>query len=73
MPRTHEVAAPGWAWVAGSPEKGLGGGRVWTEQSLPKTMPRPLPSAERLTVVGKISFNPKDVLGRGAGGTFVFR
>lgn len=25
------------------------------------------------TVVGKISFNPKDVLGRGAGGTFVFR
>ncbi|XP_048967241.1 serine/threonine-protein kinase/endoribonuclease IRE2 isoform X2 [Canis lupus dingo] len=31
------------------------------------------PDAERLTVVGKISFNPKDVLGRGAGGTFVFR
>ncbi|XP_021093183.1 serine/threonine-protein kinase/endoribonuclease IRE2 [Heterocephalus glaber] len=30
-------------------------------------------AAERLTVVGKISFNPKDVLGRGAGGTFVFR
>uniref|UniRef100_G1PJZ9 non-specific serine/threonine protein kinase n=1 Tax=Myotis lucifugus TaxID=59463 RepID=G1PJZ9_MYOLU len=29
--------------------------------------------AEQLTVVGKISFNPKDVLGRGAGGTFVFR
>uniref|UniRef100_A0A8C5Y6I2 non-specific serine/threonine protein kinase n=1 Tax=Microcebus murinus TaxID=30608 RepID=A0A8C5Y6I2_MICMU len=28
---------------------------------------------EPLTVVGKISFNPKDVLGRGAGGTFVFR
>lgn len=24
-------------------------------------------------VVGKISFNPKDVLGHGAGGTFVFR
>eukprot|EP00069_Balaena_mysticetus_P011707 bmy_21420T0 len=35
--------------------------------------PSPLPAAEQLTVVGKISFNPKDVLGRGAGGTFVFR
>ncbi|XP_019505339.1 PREDICTED: serine/threonine-protein kinase/endoribonuclease IRE2 isoform X1 [Hipposideros armiger] len=31
------------------------------------------PEAEQLTVVGKISFNPKDVLGRGASGTFVFR
>ncbi|XP_058142253.1 serine/threonine-protein kinase/endoribonuclease IRE2 isoform X2 [Dasypus novemcinctus] len=31
------------------------------------------PEAEQLTVVGKISFNPKDVLGRGAAGTFVFR
>uniref|UniRef100_A0A8C6G0L5 Serine/threonine-protein kinase/endoribonuclease IRE2 n=1 Tax=Moschus moschiferus TaxID=68415 RepID=A0A8C6G0L5_MOSMO len=31
------------------------------------------PEAEQLTVVGKISFNPKDILGRGAGGTFVFR
>uniref|UniRef100_A0ABM5F017 non-specific serine/threonine protein kinase n=1 Tax=Pogona vitticeps TaxID=103695 RepID=A0ABM5F017_9SAUR len=28
---------------------------------------------ETTTVVGKISFSPKDVLGRGAGGTFVFR
>lgn len=26
-----------------------------------------------LVVVGKVSFNPKDVLGHGAGGTFVFR
>ncbi|XP_054036693.1 serine/threonine-protein kinase/endoribonuclease IRE2 [Dryobates pubescens] len=26
-----------------------------------------------MVVVGKISFNPKDVLGHGAGGTFVFR
>uniref|UniRef100_F7CBH6 non-specific serine/threonine protein kinase n=1 Tax=Ornithorhynchus anatinus TaxID=9258 RepID=F7CBH6_ORNAN len=31
------------------------------------------PPAEDLTVVGKISFNPRDVLGHGAGGTFVFR
>ncbi|KAM9725454.1 serine/threonine-protein kinase/endoribonuclease IRE2 isoform 2-T2 [Dama dama] len=30
-------------------------------------------ATEQLTVVGKISFNPKDVLGRGASGTFVFR
>lgn len=39
---------------------------------LPDTAPSS-PLAEQLTVVGKISFNPKDVLGRGAGGTFVFR
>lgn len=26
-----------------------------------------------MVVVGKVSFNPKDVLGHGAGGTFVFR
>jgi len=26
-----------------------------------------------VVVVGKVSFNPKDVLGHGAGGTFVFR
>ncbi|XP_045704759.1 serine/threonine-protein kinase/endoribonuclease IRE2 isoform X6 [Phyllostomus hastatus] len=38
-----------------------------------KTQPPEDPEAEQLTVVGKISFNPKDVLGRGAGGTFVFR
>lgn len=38
----------------------------------PETPPSS-PIAEQLTVVGKISFNPKDVLGRGAGGTFVFR
>ncbi|XP_060030086.1 serine/threonine-protein kinase/endoribonuclease IRE2 [Erinaceus europaeus] len=40
------------------------------------TEPAPVleePEAEQLTVVGKISFNPRDVLGRGAGGTFVFR
>ncbi|KAK2494043.1 hypothetical protein MC885_008058 [Smutsia gigantea] len=41
----------------------------------PSEQAQPLedPDAEQLTVVGKISFNPKDVLGRGAGGTFVFR
>ncbi|XP_015419510.1 PREDICTED: serine/threonine-protein kinase/endoribonuclease IRE2 isoform X4 [Myotis davidii] len=38
-----------------------------------QTEPLEDPEAEQLTVVGKISFNPKDVLGRGAGGTFVFR
>ncbi|XP_074052350.1 serine/threonine-protein kinase/endoribonuclease IRE2 isoform X2 [Macrotis lagotis] len=31
------------------------------------------PEDEELIVVGKISFNPKAVLGRGTGGTFVFR
>ncbi|XP_058425829.1 serine/threonine-protein kinase/endoribonuclease IRE2 isoform X2 [Diceros bicornis minor] len=41
----------------------------------PSEQAQPLedPEAEQLTVVGKISFNAKDVLGRGAGGTFVFR
>ncbi|XP_070424404.1 serine/threonine-protein kinase/endoribonuclease IRE2 isoform X2 [Equus przewalskii] len=41
----------------------------------PSEQAQPLedPEAEPLTVVGKISFNPRDVLGRGAGGTFVFR
>ncbi|XP_055483602.1 serine/threonine-protein kinase/endoribonuclease IRE2 isoform X4 [Psammomys obesus] len=43
-------------------------------QSLPEPSPTSHdPEAEQPTVVGKISFNPKDVLGRGAGGTFVFR
>ncbi|XP_028620014.1 LOW QUALITY PROTEIN: serine/threonine-protein kinase/endoribonuclease IRE2 [Grammomys surdaster] len=37
------------------------------------TQPAHDPEAGQPTVVGKISFNPKDVLGRGAGGTFVFR
>ncbi|NWH41335.1 ERN1 endoribonuclease, partial [Chloropsis hardwickii] len=39
--------------------------------------PEPAVTAEDaepdLVVVGKVSFNPKDVLGHGAGGTFVFR
>ncbi|NXU82329.1 ERN1 endoribonuclease, partial [Xiphorhynchus elegans] len=36
--------------------------------------PDPAADAEPdLVVVGKISFNPKEVLGHGAGGTFVFR
>uniref|UniRef100_A0A8C5T7T7 non-specific serine/threonine protein kinase n=1 Tax=Malurus cyaneus samueli TaxID=2593467 RepID=A0A8C5T7T7_9PASS len=30
-------------------------------------------AGQDLVVVGKVSFNPKDVLGHGAGGTFVFR
>ncbi|XP_062036036.1 serine/threonine-protein kinase/endoribonuclease IRE2 [Lepus europaeus] len=38
-----------------------------------QTQPFGDPEAEQLTVVGKISFDPKDVLGRGASGTFVFR
>uniref|UniRef100_A0A8C3YCS9 Serine/threonine-protein kinase/endoribonuclease IRE2 n=1 Tax=Catagonus wagneri TaxID=51154 RepID=A0A8C3YCS9_9CETA len=47
----------------------------WKRLRNPSEQDQPLedPEAEPLTVVGKISFNPKDVLGRGAGGTFVFR
>uniref|UniRef100_A0A8D1JET1 Serine/threonine-protein kinase/endoribonuclease IRE2 n=1 Tax=Sus scrofa TaxID=9823 RepID=A0A8D1JET1_PIG len=47
----------------------------WKRLKNPSEQDQPLedPEAEQLTVVGKISFNPKDVLGRGAGGTFVFR
>uniref|UniRef100_A0A8B9FQ08 Serine/threonine-protein kinase/endoribonuclease IRE1 n=1 Tax=Amazona collaria TaxID=241587 RepID=A0A8B9FQ08_9PSIT len=33
----------------------------------------PMAEARYVIVVGKVSFNPKDVLGHGAGGTFVFR
>ncbi|KAM9372405.1 LOW QUALITY PROTEIN: serine/threonine-protein kinase/endoribonuclease IRE2 [Phaethornis superciliosus] len=46
-------------------------------EELPNGMVSPDPAAEDaepdVIVVGKISFNPKDVLGHGAGGTFVFR
>lgn len=51
---------------------GLRRGEAVGGAELPDTAPSS-PLAEQLTVVGKISFNPKDVLGRGAGGTFVFR
>ncbi|XP_036595234.1 serine/threonine-protein kinase/endoribonuclease IRE2 [Trichosurus vulpecula] len=47
-------------------------GRVHSIQSAPEPGDTEAPD-EELTVVGKISFNPKDVLGRGTGGTFVFR
>ncbi|XP_003795893.1 serine/threonine-protein kinase/endoribonuclease IRE2 [Otolemur garnettii] len=49
--------------------------RGQTRLPSPSEQAQPLtdPEAEPLTVVGKISFNPKDVLGRGASGTFVFR
>uniref|UniRef100_G1N456 Serine/threonine-protein kinase/endoribonuclease IRE1 n=1 Tax=Meleagris gallopavo TaxID=9103 RepID=G1N456_MELGA len=48
-----------------------------SRESAPGLQPRCLHfSAEvepDVVVVGKVSFNPKDVLGHGAGGTFVFR
>ncbi|XP_053410458.1 serine/threonine-protein kinase/endoribonuclease IRE2 isoform X2 [Nycticebus coucang] len=48
--------------------------RGQTRLPSPSEQAQPLNDPEEpLTVVGKISFNPKDVLGRGAGGTFVFR
>ncbi|NXH21912.1 ERN1 endoribonuclease, partial [Bucco capensis] len=40
--------------------------------SLDPTAPE-APEEPDVIVVGKVSFNPKDVLGHGAGGTFVFR
>nr|XP_020834295.1 serine/threonine-protein kinase/endoribonuclease IRE2 isoform X2 [Phascolarctos cinereus] len=46
--------------------------RVHSIQSAPEPADTEA-SDEELTVVGKISFNPKHVLGRGTGGTFVFR
>ncbi|XP_043835748.1 serine/threonine-protein kinase/endoribonuclease IRE2 [Dromiciops gliroides] len=46
--------------------------RVHSIQSAQEPGDTEVPDDE-LTVVGKISFNPKDVLGRGTGGTFVFR
>ncbi|XP_057171145.1 serine/threonine-protein kinase/endoribonuclease IRE2 isoform X2 [Ursus arctos] len=53
------------------------GATLQGQKSLPspseQAQPVQDPEAEQLTVVGKISFNPKDVLGRGASGTFVFR
>lgn len=73
LPKTHkeDVAAPDWAWRVGVQRKvEVGGGSRLSRGSLRLCPP---PPAEQLTVVGKISFNPKDVLGRGASGTFVFR
>ncbi|XP_012398456.2 serine/threonine-protein kinase/endoribonuclease IRE2 [Sarcophilus harrisii] len=46
--------------------------KVHSSQSAPESGDTEAPD-EELTVVGKISFNSKDVLGRGTGGTFVFR
>ncbi|KAM5227708.1 serine/threonine-protein kinase/endoribonuclease IRE2 [Ctenodactylus gundi] len=48
-------------------------GQKKSQSSSAQAQPSCDPEAEQLTVVGKISFNPKDMLGRGAGGTFVFR
>ncbi|NXC46870.1 ERN1 endoribonuclease, partial [Penelope pileata] len=45
----------------------LGNGTVGTEPAAPTDV------EPEVVVVGKVSFNPKDVLGHGAGGTFVFR
>ncbi|XP_037670210.1 serine/threonine-protein kinase/endoribonuclease IRE2 isoform X1 [Choloepus didactylus] len=49
------------------------GGQESLQSPSERAQPLDDPAAEQLTVVGKISFNPKDVLGRGAAGTFVFR
>ncbi|XP_065588755.1 serine/threonine-protein kinase/endoribonuclease IRE2 isoform X4 [Cyrtonyx montezumae] len=46
---------------------GLVNGMVGMEPAVPAEV------ESEVVVVGKVSFNPKDVLGHGAGGTFVFR
>ncbi|NWH23100.1 ERN1 endoribonuclease, partial [Grus americana] len=48
--------------------KGLSNGMVSSDPAVPAAAEEP-----DVIVVGKVSFNPKDVLGHGAGGTFVFR
>ncbi|NXJ94681.1 ERN1 endoribonuclease, partial [Corythaixoides concolor] len=58
-------------WQSSSPParlKDLPNGMV----SLDPAVPAPAKEPDMI-VVGKVSFNPKDVLGHGAGGTFVFR
>ncbi|NWS53976.1 ERN1 endoribonuclease, partial [Chunga burmeisteri] len=51
-----------------APLKDLANGMVSPAPAVPAAAEEP-----DAIVVGKISFNPKDVLGHGAGGTFVFR
>ncbi|NXT30796.1 ERN1 endoribonuclease, partial [Pelecanoides urinatrix] len=48
--------------------KDLANGMVSPDPAVPAAAEEP-----DVIVVGKVSFNPKDVLGHGAGGTFVFR
>ncbi|NXG81962.1 ERN1 endoribonuclease, partial [Stercorarius parasiticus] len=50
--------------------KDLANGMVSPDPAVPAAAEDPEPD---VIVVGKVSFNPKDVLGHGAGGTFVFR
>ncbi|CAM9545050.1 unnamed protein product [Bubo scandiacus] len=54
--------------VPSAPPKDPANGTVGPDPSVPAAAEAP-----DVIVVGKISFNPKDVLGHGAGGTFVFR
>uniref|UniRef100_A0A674K7I7 Serine/threonine-protein kinase/endoribonuclease IRE1 n=1 Tax=Terrapene triunguis TaxID=2587831 RepID=A0A674K7I7_9SAUR len=55
------------------PQQGLlSPGRV-SGESLPPSSEESLSGKPDVTVVGKVSFNPKEVLGHGARGTFVFR
>ncbi|NXC77236.1 ERN1 endoribonuclease, partial [Anhinga anhinga] len=89
LQQQQEMLLPGRVSGEGVPaepgEPGLSQGSTW--QLLQSSGPladlangmvegQPSSSADAepdVIVVGKISFNPKDVLGHGAGGTFVFR
>uniref|UniRef100_A0A8C4USS3 non-specific serine/threonine protein kinase n=1 Tax=Falco tinnunculus TaxID=100819 RepID=A0A8C4USS3_FALTI len=61
----------GQCWVAGG--SGLSGGGWWVPNTGTAASSSSVDAEPDVIVVGKISFDPKDVLGHGAGGTFVFR
>ncbi|NXQ92255.1 ERN1 endoribonuclease, partial [Nyctibius grandis] len=62
------ASQPSQSSSASARGKDLANGTVSAEPAVPAAAQEP-----DVIVVGKVSFNPKDVLGHGAGGTFVFR
>ncbi|XP_069726674.1 serine/threonine-protein kinase/endoribonuclease IRE2 [Phaenicophaeus curvirostris] len=89
MPLPGQVSAEGVPAEPGEPGPSQGSASQLSQSSSPSACLKDLvngmvspdpavPAAAEdaepdLIVVGKVSFNPKDVLGHGAGGTFVFR
>ncbi|XP_068278702.1 serine/threonine-protein kinase/endoribonuclease IRE2 isoform X2 [Nyctibius grandis] len=64
------ASQPSQSSSASARGKDLANGTVSAEPAVPAAAQGAEPD---VIVVGKVSFNPKDVLGHGAGGTFVFR
>ncbi|NXL42555.1 ERN1 endoribonuclease, partial [Podilymbus podiceps] len=62
------ASPPPQSSVSSARLKDLANGMAHAAPSVPAAAEEP-----DVIVVGKVSFNPKDVLGHGAGGTFVFR